>query len=79
MDNKRWSFKVPGGREGSEKAIDISQITSVYELLAIMRGEEDAQQSGPESRPQIAPVPLSRRIGNKDSKDSKGRRRHPSA
>ncbi|MNN98906.1 hypothetical protein D3C81_2184170 [compost metagenome] len=73
MDTKRWNFKVPGGQEGSEKAIDISRITTVYELLAIMRGEEEAQQAGSERRPATAPVPFSRRLGNK------GRRRHPSA
>ncbi|AIQ45163.1 hypothetical protein R70723_04075 [Paenibacillus sp. FSL R7-0273] len=73
MDNKRWSFKVPGGQEGSEKTIDMSQITSVYELLATIRGEEDVQQPGTERRPQTAPLPFSRRLG------SKGRRRHPSA
>ncbi|MBY0012317.1 hypothetical protein [Paenibacillus typhae] len=75
MDTKRWSFKVPGGQDGSEKAIDISRITTVHELLAIMRGEENEQPSspGPERRPPTAPVPFSRRLG------SKGRRRHPSA
>ncbi|KUP25637.1 hypothetical protein [Paenibacillus sp. DMB5] len=74
MDTKRWSFKVPG-QEGSGKAVDISRITSVNDLLAIIRGEEDVQQSSPspERRPPTAPLPFSRRLG------SKGRRRHPSA
>ncbi|WP_342564390.1 hypothetical protein NST84_04210 [Paenibacillus sp. FSL R7-0345] len=73
MDTKRWSFKVPGGQDGSEKTIDISRITSVHELLAIVRGVDEAQEPGSERKPLTAPVPFSRRLS------SKGRRRHPSA
>jgi hypothetical protein len=76
MENKRWSFKVPGGPEGSAKNIDISEIKSVYDLLDLMRKDEG--QSLPQTRasrlktqPEAKLIPFISRMMDK--------RRHPSA
>lgn len=77
MANKRWSFKVPGDPGGSEKVVDIGEISSVYDLLDNLRKDEvqprqkkkQASQPGPGSGGVLIPF-ASRRME---------KRRHPSA
>lgn len=76
MENKRWSFKVPGGPEGSAKNIDISEIKSVYDLLDLMRKDEvqpvqQTRASRLNSQPKAVLIPFISRMMDK--------RRHPSA
>ncbi|MNI88003.1 hypothetical protein D3C73_1452580 [compost metagenome] len=76
MDNKRWSFKIPGDLDGSEKVIDISEIKSVYDLLDLMRKDEvqpaqQIQASRLNMKPKAVLVPFISRMIEK--------RRHPSA
>lgn len=76
MANKRWSFKVPGDPGGSEKVVDIGEISSVYDLLDSFRKnggqprqKKQASQPGPGSGGVLIPF-ASRRME---------KRRHPSA
>lgn len=42
MENKRWHFKVPGTGESEEIVIDTKDINSVYDVLKMLRGAEEA-------------------------------------
>lgn len=77
MGNKQWNFKVPGNPEGKELAITSDQITTVYDLLDMLRQEElqtpqkdqPAGLNPPQHRAVVIPF-LSRMLD---------KRRHPSA
>ncbi|MEK3673949.1 MULTISPECIES: hypothetical protein [Paenibacillus] len=77
MGNKQWNFKIPGNPDGKELTIDTNQITTVYDLLDMLRQEElqtpqKEQQPGlnpPQSRAVVIPL-ISRMLD---------KRRHPSA
>ncbi|QSF45726.1 hypothetical protein [Paenibacillus tianjinensis] len=76
MDNKRWSFRIPGDPEGSLKDIDISEIKSVYDLLDLMRKDEvqntpQIQASRLNTKPKAKLIPFISRMTDT--------RRHPSA
>lgn len=72
MENKRWSFRIPGDPE--VKDIDISEIKSVYDLLDLMRKDEvqpQIQASKLNTKPKAKLIPFISRLTDK--------RRHPSA
>jgi hypothetical protein len=76
VENKRWSFKVPGDESGRTKDIDISEIKSVYDLLDLMRKDEVQPAEQPVAQrkmkqPAAVLVPFISRVMDK--------RRHPSA
>ncbi|KHL93080.1 hypothetical protein QW71_25795 [Paenibacillus sp. IHB B 3415] len=77
MGNKQWNFKVPGNPEGKEIVIASDQITTVYDLLDMLRQEEPQtpQKDQPEGlnppQPRAAVIPFISRMLDK--------RRHPSA
>ncbi|MNC24736.1 hypothetical protein D3C76_172310 [compost metagenome] len=76
MENKRWSFKVPGDPDGREKVIDTSEIRSVYDLLDILHSDElqspqKEQASELKAKPKAVLIPFISRMMEK--------RRHPSA
>jgi hypothetical protein len=77
MGNKQWNFKVPGNPEGKELAIASDQITTVYDLLDMLRQQElqTPQKDQPaglnHSQPRAPVIPFLSRMLDK--------RRHPSA
>lgn len=76
MENKYWSFKVPGDPDGREKVINTSEIRSVYALLDMLHSEElQAPETEPaaklQAKPKGALLPFVSRMMDK--------RRHPSA
>ncbi|AIQ56364.1 hypothetical protein PBOR_05015 [Paenibacillus borealis] len=77
MGNKQWNFKIPGNPDGKELIIDTNQITTVYDLLDMLR-QEEPQAPQKEQQPRLNPpqpravvIPLISRMLDK--------RRHPSA
>ncbi|MNW67876.1 hypothetical protein D3C74_465400 [compost metagenome] len=76
MDNKRWSFRIPGDPDGSAKDINLSEIKSVYDLLDLMRKDEvqpvqKLQAERMNKQPKAVLIPFISRMMDK--------RRHPSA
>ncbi|AIQ67073.1 hypothetical protein [Paenibacillus graminis] len=75
MENKDWSFKVPGDPDGREQVINTSEIKSVYDLLDLLHRDElqgpQQQTAGPKINPQAVLLPFVSRMTKK--------RRHPSA
>ena len=74
MENKRWSFRIPGDPE--VKDIDISEIKSVYDLLDLMRKDEiqttpQIHASWLNTKPKAKLIPFISRMTDT--------RRHPSA
>lgn len=76
MDKKQWNFKIPGDPDGTALAIDMKEITTVYDLLDMLRKQElqnqqNDQNTGLKPPPRNVVIPLISRVLEK--------RRHPSA
>ncbi|MGN7763156.1 hypothetical protein [Paenibacillus sp. 22594] len=76
MDNKYWSFKIPGDPDGRETVINTSDIRSVYDLLDMLHSEEpqapqEDQTASLKNKPKAPLLPFVSRMMDK--------RRHPSA
>jgi hypothetical protein len=77
MGNKQWNFKVPGNPEGKELAIASDQITTVYDLLDMLRQEDP--QTPPKDQPAGMNPPQPRAVVIPFLSRMLDKRRHPSA
>jgi hypothetical protein len=76
MEHKQWNFKIPGNPDSKELAISTDEITTVHDLLDMLREEElqtpqKEQTASLKLRPKAAVIPFVSRMLDK--------RRHPSA
>jgi hypothetical protein len=76
MENKQWNFKIPGHPDGKEIVIGTNEITTVSDLLDMLRNEETqtlqkAQDARLKPKRLAAVIPFVSRMQET--------RRHPSA